>query len=251
MQSLAILQIVIIGVAAGLGSSREIPRVVGGRDAPEGAHPYQVSLRRGNSHYCGGVILNNRWVITAAHCVALVNSTGVTAVMGTNTLSKGGDVYHPDLFIVHKKYKLLFNDIALIRVSKEIKFNKKVQRVMLPATDSRFDHYAVKLSGWGLTQVNGEIPDSLQEIDLQVISQLKCRLYFPIVLTSGNICTLTVRGQGACNGDSGGPLTANGTLVGIVSYGRPCAKGFPDVYTRVFHYRDWINQTIAARLHII
>lgn len=71
MQSLAILQIVIIGVAAGLGSSREIPRVVGGRDAPEGAHPYQVSLRRGNSHYCGGVILNNRWVITAAHCVAL------------------------------------------------------------------------------------------------------------------------------------------------------------------------------------
>ncbi|XP_057320830.1 chymotrypsin-2-like isoform X1 [Microplitis mediator] len=248
MQSLVILQIVIIGVAAGLRSSRILgtSSVLGGTEASEGAHPYQVSLRRQNSHFCGGAILNNRWVITAGHCVFRVNLVGVSVVMGTNTLSKGGDVYHPDLFIIHKNFNPRYNDIALIRVSKEIKFNKKVQPVMLPATEPRFDHHRVTLSGWGRTQVNGKIPDYLQEIDLWVISQLKCRIFFPITLTSGNICTLTVPGQGACGGDSGGPLTDNGILIGIVSYGLPCAIGFPDVYTRVFHYRDWINQTIAA-----
>lgn len=56
------------------------------------------------------------------------------------------------------------------------------------------------------------------------------------------ICTHSPVGQGTCNGDSGSPLTFNGQVHGIVSWGVACARGFPDVYDRVFVHRTWITQ---------
>ncbi|RZC40994.1 Trypsin domain containing protein, partial [Asbolus verrucosus] len=63
----------------------------------------------------------------------------------------------------------------------------------------------------------------------------------------GQVCALAGEGVSPCHGDSGGPLIFNGTLVGIVSYGvQPCANGYPDVYTRVSYYIDWINENVAG-----
>lgn len=59
---------------------------------------------------------------------------------------------------------------------------------------------------------------------------------------NGTICTLRNMGNGACFGDSGGPLTANGKLIGLVSWGVPCAVGFPDQFTRVSEFLDWIKE---------
>lgn len=121
-----------------------------------------------------------------------------------------------------------------------------------------------------ILQTGGSLPNKLQEIALRVISIPKCqaKMVFPIVSAKSHICTLTQAGEGACNvnrftihvfelycrgfvlneiffhvqGDSGGPLVSDGVQIGIVSFGRPCAKGAPDVYTRVFQFIPWINE---------
>lgn len=96
-------------------------------------------------------------------------------------------------------------------------------------------------------QFPGIIPDNLQFINLQSISLAQCttqnRAGLPV--TVGNICTLSPANQGACKGDSGGPLVnQNSVQVGIVSYGLPCARGVPDVFTSVSFFLPWISYYI-------
>lgn len=61
-----------------------------------------------------------------------------------------------------------------------------------------------------------------------------------------NICSYAVFGHGACHGDSGGPyfIKETNTVIGVVSWGISCARGYPDVYTRVSSYRSWILEYI-------
>ncbi|XP_058810750.1 chymotrypsin-2-like [Phymastichus coffea] len=225
------------------------PRIVGGKDASEGAYPYQVSLRR-PTHFCGGSILNSRWILTAAHCVQNREHTDVTVVAGTVLLnSTDGQTYQSEYIVWHNGFNMLVlrNDIALIRVDRDIQFNDKVRPISLPTEDFNKADYPAVLTGWGRTSTGGPLPNNLQEITLKVISIPKCqlKLIFPIVTTESHICTLTQSGEGACNGDSGGPLVSDGVQIGVVSFGRPCARGAPDVYTRVFKFLDWINEQMT------
>ncbi|KAI8429519.1 hypothetical protein MSG28_000152 [Choristoneura fumiferana] len=84
-------------------------------------------------------------------------------------------------------------------------------------------------------------------INLTALSVEDCQRRFnginPVFDTQ--ICSLTKEGEGACHGDSGGPLVEGSSVVGVVSWGMPCARGYPDVYTRVYAYRDWILERIS------
>ncbi|OXU29928.1 hypothetical protein TSAR_004391 [Trichomalopsis sarcophagae] len=220
------------------------PRIVGGQDAPDGKYPHQVSLRA-PFHFCGGSILNSRWILTAAHCVVGRSGNAVTVVAGTHLLNGGSEqVFKSEYIVWHEKYNggLFINDVGLIRVDRDIVFNKKVQPIPLPNEDFSKVDYPVVLTGWGRTQAGGPIPNNLQEINLKVISQTKCNEKMSVAITKSHICTLTKIGEGACNGDSGGPLVADGIQVGIVSFGMPCARGMPDVFTRVYTFISWINE---------
>ncbi|XP_043485155.1 chymotrypsin-2-like isoform X2 [Leptopilina heterotoma] len=221
------------------------PKIVGGSLAKEGQFPYQVSLRKNNKHFCGGSIINENWILTAAHCLTGFNDSNIDVVAGTNTLDEGGVFYKSKKIIPHPNYSsiLIRNDLGLIQLEKAIEFTDKIKSITLPTDDfSKFGNSAV-LSGWGTTSYPGKPPNELQHIFLTVIPQKEC-LSANFRITNNNICTLNKKGEGACHGDSGGPLVADDVQIGIVSWGKPCAKGQPDVFTRVYSYMNWINKHI-------
>ncbi|XP_051169919.1 chymotrypsin-2-like [Leptopilina boulardi] len=127
----------------------------------------------------------------------------------------------------------------------DIKFTDSIKPIALPNVDIDYNNGHAVLTGWGQLANNKPVANKLQEIELSVISADKCQRHFSQVIEKIQFCTLTYGGKGACNGDSGGPLASNGTQIGIVSYGKPCALGYPDVYTKVYGYLDWIQKNMV------
>ncbi|CAK1547338.1 unnamed protein product [Leptosia nina] len=227
-------------------------RIVNGNEAPDGGIPYQVSLRLGGSHFCGGSILKAEWILSASHCFDRIRYVQyITALVGTNDLKSGGDevkidkiVKHPDY--VQKQYK---NDIALLKTLQRITFNERVKPIPLPEQDTE-PGANLLVSGWGQTKENpAEFPDKLQMLNVTAISVEECKnqlgKFIPIDETK--LCTSKQEGTSACSGDSGGPLVEGTVLVGVASFVvTPCATfDYPDGYTRVFQYKDWITKNIS------
>ncbi|KAG8235402.1 hypothetical protein J437_LFUL009261 [Ladona fulva] len=104
--------------------------------------------------------------------------------------------------------------------------------------------------GWGRTSAWGPIPNELHKVDIPIFNHDECAKVYGddgMNVRDTQICAGGEGGKDACNGDSGGPLFVNGEIIGIVSWGRPCAEqGFPTVFTEVSDYVDWIEQHINA-----
>ncbi|KAL3280358.1 hypothetical protein HHI36_017847 [Cryptolaemus montrouzieri] len=219
-------------------------RIVGGEDASDGSYPYQISLQQLQQHICGGSIIGNQWILTAAHCVVGQTSSQMSVVTGTNVLDGSGQRYQVERLIAHPRYnqRTSANDIALVKLTRTISFNSKVGRISLPRSNTGGGRQ-LTLTGWGKTSFPGQVSRTLQTIKLTSLSNSQCRRTFPQI-TSGSICTAGDSGKGACQGDSGGPLVDGNSQVGVVSFGVPCAKGQPDVFARVYAYNSWIRSNI-------
>lgn len=218
-------------------------RIVGGSTAEEGLAPYQVSLQEGGYHFCGGSIIDNNWIITAAHCVVYNKPEEISVLTGTQDLTQPGVSYYVKRIYVHCNYDVpsMHNDIALLHLNSSITLNEKTQVIKLP-TRPLNDGDAVLLTGWGTEEPYGTAPQQLKKVNLNFMKYDPCRkaLRDDPDLDVGHICTFTKSGEGACHGDSGGPVVRNGVLVGIVNWGYPCAIGLPDVYASSYYYSEWI-----------
>lgn len=226
----------------------ESNRVVGGTDAAPGSAPYQVSLQGLFGHSCGGSIIDREWVLTAAHCVQTTSPKLLKVLVGTNKLNAGGQRYGVEKFFIHSRYSIpaFHNDIALVKLKSTLQYSDLVQPIVYSERELP-ENATLRLTGWGRLSTIGSIPNNLQTIDLKYVPYEECKRLHnnsPNV-DIGHVCTLTKKGEGACNGDSGGPLVYDGKLVGVVNFGVPCAKGFPDAYARVSYYHDWIRTTMA------
>ncbi|KAF5287278.1 hypothetical protein FQR65_LT02151 [Abscondita terminalis] len=231
-----------------VGNSKNI---VGGNSVSStGIYTYQISLQHRKIHYCGGSIISDRLILTAAHCLDKMITTLITISVGMIDLT---DVtrkqYTVKKMIIHQNYdsKTLANDIGILLTHKPITFNANVNKIELHRGD--LDKGKVcTVTGWGQLTYNGTIPTILQQLTTTIISYEVCTSVPPstfAVLDEMHICVFNKIGTGVCNGDSGGPLVCDGKLAGVVSWGRKCGTGFPEIFIRVKYYLGWINEVKA------
>ncbi|XP_063983180.1 transmembrane protease serine 9-like [Diachasmimorpha longicaudata] len=247
--TLIFVALAIVSVANG----KPPQRIVGGTLASRGEIPYIVSLNRNGHHFCGGSIISDRHILTAAHCVHDFTSStqrSVTIRAGSLTSRSGGQTYTVDKIQVHPEYVDHLgsppNDIAIIKVKETIKFDQNTKKIDLVTSEPKADA-SVVVSGWGLRSARSrQTPADLYTVTVKVVSPTTCRRSYPRSMKDTHVCAYGSVGHGVCMGDSGGPLALNGRLAGLVSFGLPCAVGHPDVYTSVYHYRTWIRNTMVV-----
>ncbi|XP_015601764.1 uncharacterized protein LOC107270868 isoform X2 [Cephus cinctus] len=237
-------------------------RIVGGGSSSAGSWPWQVALYKEGDYQCGGALINDKWIVSAAHCFYHAQSEYWVARIGT---TRRGSFPSPheqliklDHIALHPDYvdNGFINDIALLRLEKSAAFGDYVRPICLPDAEPK-SGTTCTVTGWGqLFEIGRIFPDTLQEVELPVISTEDCRrktLFLPLYkITSGMLCAgLKDGGRDACLGDSGGPLVCaesdnKYTLQGITSNGYGCARpGRPGVYTKVHHYLPWIERIIS------
>ncbi|XP_037948521.1 chymotrypsin-2-like [Teleopsis dalmanni] len=224
-------------------------RIVGGVVAAEASAPYQVSIQSiFGSHLCGGVIIDNQHILTAAHCVEDYPLTMLRIIVGTNNWQEPGAVFRPEMATPHCRQDDPFyhNDIATVRLDAPIEFNNYTQKIEIAETLPQPGD-VLTLTGWGSLNLNEYPPEKLMTLNVTLISRQQCLTAWDNDegVGIGHICTYTRAGEGACNGDSGGPLVYNGKLVALVNWGAPCAMGKPDMHANVVYYRDFIRLALT------
>ncbi|XP_016955519.1 brachyurin [Drosophila biarmipes] len=235
-------------------------RITGGQLAQPNQFPYQVGLLlyvAGGAAWCGGTIISDRWIITAAHCTDSL-TTGVDVYLGahdrTNAKEEGQQIIFVETknVIVHENWiaETITNDISLIKLPVPIEFNKYIQPANLPVKSNSYATYGGEsaiASGWGkISDSATGATDILQYAEVPIMNNSGCSPWYFGLVASTNICIKTTGGISTCNGDSGGPLVLNdgsNTLIGATSFGIAlgCEVGWPGVFTRITSYLDWIE----------
>ncbi|XP_029491187.2 tryptase-2-like [Oncorhynchus nerka] len=244
--------------------------IAGGKDAQKGSWPWIVYLLITDDtgfFSCGGSLLTEEWVLTAAHCVDPIRNENPIPEssfirLGTHSLSEPAVLTRFISRIVsHPQYQrqrlALLHDIALVKMNEKWSFPSPVKPLSLPKPSDTFDSSSkCWIAGWGDVGNNVELSGNrtLQELNLTILNRRICKKKFS-ALTANMLCAGSMEG-GSCQGDSGGPLVCRSSRrfvqVGIMSFGNTndCAlKGFPGVYTSVKRYMDFINEIITSDRH--
>lgn len=228
-----------------------VNRIVGGSKVRTNKYPWIAQMLRGTFQFCGATLINDRYALTAAHCVYGMDMKGITIrLLQLDKKSAEAGILRRVAFVnMHRQYNptILQNDIALLRLDKPVPLVESIRPVCLPSSvGQNFDFKQSIVAGWGLTTDGGAQSDYLQEVVVPVLTNAQCRAtsYKTMILDTMLCAGFLQGGKDACQGDSGGPLIVRDTifrLAGVVSFGYGCAKpDAPGVYTRVSKYLDWI-----------
>ncbi|NMO13489.1 trypsin-like serine protease [Pyxidicoccus fallax] len=237
--------------------------IVGGTNTTITANPWQVSLQYSSgSHFCGGSVLNENWILTAQHCVR--NSSGGISVpgrilAGSTSRSGTGQVRTVAQVVTVAGYQTpeVGKDVALLRLSTPLDLstaNVKAIGIVTPADETLGVGgvgAVARVTGWGtLTSGGSTLPTTLQTVDVNIISNAQAQSSYPSETITADQLGAAAPGKDSCQGDSGGPLTvtkSDGTrvLAGVVSWGYGCADSrYPGMYARVSSFSTWITNTI-------
>ncbi|XP_053691976.1 trypsin 3A1-like [Sabethes cyaneus] len=241
-------------VCGGLGS--DDLRVVGGNYSKIGTYPWMAALFHRGTFLCGGSLINDRYILTAAHCVTRTDPKDFKVFLRRPSIANS----NPEMLerrittIKLNRYQGLRNnnDVALLRLQEPVSFGLDLMPICLPSGSETYQGKEATVIGWGTT-ANGTLSDMLQELTVPILSNLECKRsgYFRFQITTRMLCAGFLEGgKDSCQGDSGGPLqlanpqTGRYEIVGVVSWGNECAqRNYPGVYARVTKFVGWLRSS--------
>ncbi|PZC84934.1 hypothetical protein B5X24_HaOG200509 [Helicoverpa armigera] len=252
--------------------SKSTARIVGGEISEQNSRPFQVALysrvgTTGELGFCGGALISQEWVVTAAHCCfhdgEEVNH--VQAILGAHSLydryENGRRIVNVAELVIHPEYNpnSFSNDIALLRLANVVQLSDMINTIQLPYRNISLFNFAgagATISGWGIAaQGVNFVSPTLRQKFMTVVTDNFCNGYYFNQLPDTTVCTF-YGSAGTCKGDNGGPMTIfyNATevdiLVGVTSFisADGCNDNRPSVFTRVQRYLDWINQVTGIEI---
>uniref|UniRef100_H0WG77 Peptidase S1 domain-containing protein n=1 Tax=Otolemur garnettii TaxID=30611 RepID=H0WG77_OTOGA len=222
--------------------------IIGGHEAEPHSRPYMAYLQygyQGKPKYCGGFLIREDFVLTAAHC----RGSSMNVTLGAHNIQRWEEtqqvirvrraIPHPDF-----DPNTLANDIMLLQLERKARWNAAVQPIRLPRVTSRVTPGMVcNVAGWGQTAIDGPPSDMLQEVTLTVQRDKECKSHFHKFIRNTQICVGDPKLiKSSFKGDSGGPLVCHSVAQGIVSYG----NSPPQVFTKVTSFLPWIHETMRS-----
>jgi secreted trypsin-like serine protease len=244
---------------SGYQSGTVRPLVVGGDTAPANSYPWMTAIldKTNKKRFCGGSLIADQWVLTAAHCVEGADPNYIQVYIGGVDLTdfSGGELRDVRRIYSHEDYNSEDNnnDIALLKLNTSSS-KSPIELASAQLDDSLAVGTSLYTAGWGATNndPNNRGTDVLMHVEVPLRSHEECntnyKQQYNLKITDNMVCAGDAEGtRDSCTGDSGGPLVVpegsnNYKLLGINSFGgSPCADGkHPGVYARASRYHDWI-----------
>ncbi|KAJ8789788.1 hypothetical protein J1605_021746 [Eschrichtius robustus] len=245
---LTALQILAVAIAQNEGN-----KIIGGYRCTRHSQPWQAALLTGpcRSFLCGGSLLSERWVITAAHCARPI----LRVALGKHNmriLEVTQQVLRVIRQVPHPQYnsRTIDNDLMLLELERPARLGRAVKPIAM-ASSCASTGTSCLVSGWGtISSPIARFPNFLQCVNINIFSNEECQRAYSGAITPGMVCAgVPQGGKDSCQGDSGGPLVCDGKLQGLVSWGMEnCAQpGYPGVYTNLCKYQNWIQETMQGR----
>lgn len=266
------------------GQGPILDRVVGGTEAPLGSHPWMAVLgysepgSQGIHFLCGGSVISERYILTAAHCLhhSALQARKLEVIrlgewdiktdpdcymtrLGDEYCSLPAQNFTAEAVVTHPDYdtRVKFSDdIGLIRLNRPIDLSGgNVRAICLPPQGLNIQRISVRqgawAAGWGITE-KGTASNRMLHVGLPIVDKELCNATYKGELSDEQLCAGGRSGQDSCSGDSGGPLIMSGPIgppylqIGVVSYG-PVLCGqmnVPGIYTSVSQYRNWVENNM-------
>lgn len=225
---------------------------MGGNETDIAQYPYALQLHYLDQLECGGILVSDRFALTAAHCIYDKTMEYFVIRAGTSTLGEGGQTFIISEAMFHPKFDLSQDnyDAALLLLSEAVTISSATLAELTTDDSAITEGATITVAGWGWMELNNnnEYSPTIRDTDLTILGDKECKKSYDTPhITEAMFCAnysgSTIRDF--CFGDYGGPAVIDGVVQGIISFGESCGDGYHGkVFVRISKIREWVDGII-------